>query len=297
MRPKTILWTFCADLLFIDWLEKQGIDYDIITDDLTDQEGAELLQQYPVVMTGNHPEYPTTRMMDSIQTYLETGGRFMYMGGNGFYWRSAVSQHFPGAIEVRRGRTGTRPWASPVGEEYHQFTGEKGGQWRELGRPPQQLFGVGFIAQGYGPSYYRVMDDARRQQGAFILEGVDEDIVGDFGSSGARQARKSTGSTLTTALPIMRSCWQGLRITARGCSTSIDEMTATQPLEIYAPMTHADVVFFETAGGGAVFATGSMSWCGSLAHNDCDNGVSRITENVLKRFSDPTPFTVPELEQ
>jgi len=82
-----------------------------------------------------------------------------------------------------------------------------------------------------------------------------------------------------------------------GMLYAIDEMTATQPLEIYAPMTHADIVFFETAGGGAVFATGSMSWCGSLTHNDCDNAVSRITENVLKRFSDPTPFTVPELEQ
>ena len=297
MRPKTILWTFCADLLFIDWLEKQGIDYDIITDDLTDQEGAELLQQYPVVMTGNHPEYPTTQIMDSIQTYLETGGRFMYMGGNGFYWRSAVSQHFPGAIEVRRGRTGTRPWASPVGEEYHQFTGEKGGQWRELGKPPQQLFGVGFIAQGYGPSYYRVMDDTRNSRAAFILEGVDGEIVGDFGVFGGAAGEEidrvdPDHGTPDHAIVLARSENHG-----PGMLYAIDEMTATQPLEIYAPMTHADVVFFETAGGGAVFATGSMSWCGSLAHNDCDNAVSRITENVLKRFSDPTPFTVPELEQ
>ena len=27
-----------------------------------------------------------------------------------------------------------------------------------------------------------------------------------------------------------------------------------------------------------------MTWCGSLSHNDYDNNVSRITENVLRTF-------------
>ena len=53
---------------------------------------------------------------------------------------------------------------------------------------------------------------------------------------------------------------------------------------------HADLAFYETAAGGAVFATGSIAWCGSLLHNDCDNNVSRITWNVLERFLDDTPF-------
>ena len=52
----------------------------------------------------------------------------------------------------------------------------------------------------------------------------------------------------------------------------------------------ADIVFYETANGGAVFSTSSIAWCGSLAHNDHDNNVSRMTENVLRRFADPTPF-------
>ena len=42
--------------------------------------------------------------------------------------------------------------------------------------------------------------------------------------------------------------------------------------------------------GGAVFSTGSIAWCGSLSHNDYDNNVSRITENVLRRFVDGQPF-------
>ncbi|MEM8659686.1 MAG: N,N-dimethylformamidase beta subunit family domain-containing protein [Pseudomonadota bacterium] len=293
MRPKSILWTFCADLLFIDWLESRGIDYDIITDDLTDQEGVELLQQYAVVMSGNHPEYPTTRILDAIKAYMESGGRFMYMGGNGFYWRSAVSPTYPGAIEVRRGRSGTRPWTSEVGEQYHQFSGELGGQWREIGRPPQQLFGVGFIAQGYGPSYYRVMEGVRESSAAFILDGVDEETFGDYGILGGAageeidQANAAYG-TPDHAIVVARSEQHG-----PGMMYVIDEMSATQPLELYQGQTYADIVFFEMSGGGAVFSTGSMAWCGSLSHNEGVNAVSKITENVISRFVDPTPFDGP----
>ena len=248
-------------------------------------------------MTGNHPEYPTTSIMDSIKVYLETDGRFMYMGGNGFYWRSAVSQHFPGAIEVRRGRTGTRPWTSQVGEQYHQFTGEKGGQWRELGRPPQQLFGVGFIAQGYGPSYFRIKEDARGSRASFILDGIEDEIIGDFGIFGGAAGEEldrvnPNYGTPDHAIVIARSENHG-----PGMQYVLDEMIATQPLEIYAPMIHADVVFFETAGGGAVFSTGSMTWCGSLAENDCNNAISRMTQNVIQRFSESTPLSPPDESQ
>ena len=52
----------------------------------------------------------------------------------------------------------------------------------------------------------------------------------------------------------------------------------------------ADMVFFETAAGGGVFSTGSIAWCGSLSHNRYDNNVSRITDNVLRRFADAAPL-------
>jgi N,N-dimethylformamidase len=55
----------------------------------------------------------------------------------------------------------------------------------------------------------------------------------------------------------------------------------------------ADMVFFETDGGGAVFSVGSIAWAGSLSHNGYDNSVSRVTANVVRRFSDPTPFQPP----
>ena len=55
----------------------------------------------------------------------------------------------------------------------------------------------------------------------------------------------------------------------------------------------ADMVFFETPGGGAVFSVGSIAWCGSLSWNGYDNNVAKITANVLRRFNDPAPFKMP----
>ena len=56
----------------------------------------------------------------------------------------------------------------------------------------------------------------------------------------------------------------------------------------------ADVVFFETPDGGAVFSTGSIAWAGSLATDKYDNDVAKLTTNVLHRFAQEEPFEVPE---
>ena len=60
------------------------------------------------------------------------------------------------------------------------------------------------------------------------------------------------------------------------------------------PDVRADMTFFETPGGGAVFSTGSITWGASLPHNGYDNNVSKLSENVLKRFLADEPFTPPE---
>jgi hypothetical protein len=33
---------------------------------------------------------------------------------------------------------------------------------------------------------------------------------------------------------------------------------------------------------------------GSLAHKGYDNNIARLTRNVLRRFLDPAPFTMPQ---
>ena len=59
------------------------------------------------------------------------------------------------------------------------------------------------------------------------------------------------------------------------------------------PRVRSEMVFYETPNGGAVFSVGSISYCGSLAHNNYDNNVSRLTGNVLRRFAADGPFSPP----
>jgi N,N-dimethylformamidase len=56
------------------------------------------------------------------------------------------------------------------------------------------------------------------------------------------------------------------------------------------PYVRADIVFFETPAGGAVFSVGSISWFGALARNGFDNDIANMTSNVVRRFADPEPF-------
>ena len=53
----------------------------------------------------------------------------------------------------------------------------------------------------------------------------------------------------------------------------------------------ADMTFFETPAGGAVFSVGSMTYAGSLV---VPGTLRTLTTNVLKRFIDPAPFALEE---
>jgi hypothetical protein len=120
-RPSN-LWLFNADTHITDWLENLDVDYDIVTDEDLHKEGEALLSQYQTVMTATHPEYYSKEMWDAIHSYTRNGGRLMYLGGNGFYWRIAFNKTIPGIIETRRAEGGSRAWEPPTGEYYHAFT-------------------------------------------------------------------------------------------------------------------------------------------------------------------------------
>ena len=59
---------------------------------------------------------------------------------------------------------------------------------------------------------------------------------------------------------------------------------ATWPGAAPQELLRADMVYFETPGGGAVFSVGSITFCGSLLHRGGENDISRILENVVRRF-------------
>ena len=231
-------------------------------------------------------------MLDALEAYLADGGRLMYLGGNGFYWATAFDPERPHVIEVRRGISGSRVWNSHPGEQQLATTGERCGIWRHLGRPPNEIVGIGFAAQGWDANTagYRRLPDSHDERAAFIFEGIgDEEEIGEFGlvmngAAGDELDRADhTLGTPTHALILATSaglhsdyylvCHEDMLVTMKEIHGSDN------------PNVRADMVFFETPNDGGVFSVGSINWQGSLSHNGYDNNVSRITENVLRQFS------------
>jgi N,N-dimethylformamidase len=288
------LYQYNADTHLFDWLDHKGVDYDVITDEDLHEEGFGLIQDYQVILTGTHPEYHSTAMWDAMKSWIDRGGRLMYMGGNGWYWRIAFHETLPGVIEVRRAEDGIRTWAAEPGEYFQSFNGEFGGLWRRVGRAPNVICGVGFIAQGFDVSgYYRRAPDAENPRAAFIFEGVADEIIGDFGLIGGGAA----GIEMDCITTQLGSPPNMLRLASSDGHSPmmmlVNEEFGVVPPNLGGdvnPRVKADLAFGETPSGGALFCTSSIAWCGSLSHNNYDNNISRITANVLGRFLKQAPF-------
>ncbi|MGI8682885.1 MAG: N,N-dimethylformamidase beta subunit family domain-containing protein [Mycobacteriales bacterium] len=277
---------FNADLYLVDWLAAKGFEFDVATDEDLDREGAGLLGQYRTVLTGSHPEYWSGTMLDGLHAYLDNGGRLMYLGGNGLTWATTFDPLRRHVLEVRRGGDGIR--TATAGERYHSTTGELGGPWRERGRSPHLLLGVGSIAQGFDRSSpYRRQPDSFDPRAAWMFDGVDEELIGDFGLTMGGAA----GFEIDCADRYLGTPPHALIVASAGEFSPTYEHqhpvhVAGTTLDRHEAM-RCDMVCFETTNGGAVFSVGSIAYCGALSHNGYVNNISRITENVLRRFSAP----------
>ena len=302
MRPKyrsflacNTVWQFPADLCLIHWLNAMGHDYDVVTDEDLDREGVDLIRAYRVVLTGSHPEYYSTKMLDGLESYLVGGGRLMYLGGNGFYWIISFHPEKRHLMEVRKAESGSRAWQARPGEYYHSTTGERGGLWRSRGRAPQRLCGVGFTTEGFDySSYYRRMPDSFDPRVEFIFDGIGHDeLIGDFGDVGGGAAGieldryELAFGTPPNALVLASS--EGH---SDGYPQVVEEIFFNYPGTggTQNPAVRSDIVYFTTPSGGSVFSVGSIAFTGALHHNDGDNNVSRMTNNVLKRFAQDEPL-------
>ena len=282
---------YAFDLYLVDWLETQGADYDVITDEDLHFEGISCLADYKVIMTGCHPEYWTGPMLDALEEYLDGGGRLMYLGGNGFYWATTYDPGRRHVVEIRRGFAGSRAWESHSGETQFASTGEECGIWRHLGRPPNAIVGTGFACQGWDadtPGYKR-LPDSFDPRAAFIFSGVGRDeIIGDFGLV----MNGCAGDELDRVDHTLGTPSHTLVLATSAGEHSAYYLVCHEDIFVMAANIdgtnndniRADMVFFETAKGGAVFSVSSINWFSGLSHNNYDNNVSRITANVLNEF-------------
>lgn len=288
------VWQFPADLHLVDWLTVKGFAFDVITDHDLQAEGASLLARYAVVISPSHAEYTSSQMLDAYEDYFASGGRGMYLGANGFYWITSQHPEKPWLIEVRKGETGDQAWRGRPGELFHSTTGERGGLWRMRARAPQKIWGTGYTSHGLDVSApYHQLPDARDPRVAFIFDGIGpQEIIGNFGlvnEGAAGLELDRIDYTLGTPPNTL------LLASSYGHSASAMLVPEDQYFAYPGitgrdnPLVRADIAYVTTRQGGAVFSASSMAWCGSLSHADYANNVSRMTENVLRRFAADGP--------
>jgi N,N-dimethylformamidase len=283
---------FPADMHLIAWLHAKGIDYDIVTDKELHDDGIAAIAGYSAVTTGTHPEYHTSETLNALRTYRDNGGHLLYLGGNGFYWRIALHPESEDVLEIRRAEDGIRAWAAEPGEYYSAFDGNYGGLWRRNGRAPQDLVGIGFTAQGefFGDPYRRVCTDPAYD---WVFEGVQETLIGNYGYSGNGAAGFELDhmdyrlGTPQNAVLLAQSVTRdnGFMLVPEEQLTHLTNLTGGTAKDAM----HADMVLIDYPGGGSVFATGSITFCGSLPWNGFDNDVSRLLQNVMRRVLGSNP--------
>lgn len=283
MRPgHTRAESYASDLYLIAWLEHRGIPYDVITDEDLHFDGEALLAPYRAVVSGSHPEYLSVPMYDATRAWVEAGGRYLYLGGNGFTSCVTWRADRPWLMENRATGNLQNDAETIATESVNQLDGERGLRMDESGRSPGSLWGVDTVTMGFDRSYPVVRSDASyADEFAWLFEGIGHRLFGGRSLSGGGvigqewdNARKMVGTPGHFVL-----------------ASSIDHSLI--PMVLGAdPVHHGDVTAFFHADGLVVSAS-AMAWVGALHVDDYDNDAERFVRNVVSRFLDPAPIPQP----
>lgn len=277
-----------ADLHLVDWLNTNGYEVDILTDEDVHLEGHSVLAPYRVVLSGTHSEYWSGQMLDAARSYLMQGGRWMQLSGNNAYWVTQLDPETGATIEVRRRGPAQRTWDAQPGEAHMSISGERGGLWRHRGRSPHTWLGAGTAAEtlAQGRPYVR-QPASRTPEGAWVFDGVSGDefggipcLVNVYGAGGFEIDRfdPALGSPPQTLLLASATDFNS------AANPGSEDILFTQADSELRHLVRADMVLLPYPRGGATFTPGSISWCASLSYNDYDNDISRVTRNVLDGF-------------
>ncbi len=249
----------------LDWLHDAGYEPDLYGD-LDLHAGWHRLKAYPALIISTHSEYWTLQMRDHLDAYLQAGGSLLYLSGNGLFWKVTFDENLR-VIEVcRDGRA-------------HEQTGEKGGLWRDLGRPEHSVTGVGYVREGYMThAPYRTLKPNHWIFGG--LELSKNDLIGKEGLHG----NGASGWEMDQVVPEWSP--SNIEIIAEGINPG-DAMGPGIDAQYPDPNYNWDgkggahMTYYTHPGGGGVFSVGSISFGASLA---VDAQIQAIVSNVLDRF-------------
>ena len=290
------------DLPFIRWAESAGyrIEYAV---NLDLEMHPEILSHYHLILSVGHDEYWSAPMRDHLEQFISNGGNVAFFSGNTCCWqvrteddgRTLVSYKFAyeqdPVFKTGDHRLLTALWSDPL-----------------IGRPENQLTGVGFTYGGYNGSWGQFMSGPG--SGTYTVHRPDHWLfAGTALKEGETFGRKShiagyecdggefvlqngrpvpTGRDGTpedfTILATAPARWSGKDA---GSLSSARRLRQALPPGDTVPDNYLDrdgsaVVGLYTRGG-TVVTVGSCDWSDGLQAGD--RVVNRIVRNVLDRLS------------
>ena len=239
-----------AEWRLFGWLERELFGYDLYAETQFHC-GTLNLDDYRVLVISTHPEYWSSQMYYKLKSWVfERGGRLMYLGGNGL---NCDVEFVDESTCIYRN------------EDVRKLR-EKGSKYESRFHLRKEseanLLGVVYNDKGIMTAApYRVVDETH-----WVFEGTGLEKDGIFGRHCQHQ-RVPGGASGHETDKISPCSPPNTKLLAKG--TNPDE-------------GGAELVIHEPGNGAAVFSAGSICWPSSLL---VDEGVSRISANVLRRFS------------
>jgi hypothetical protein len=242
-----------AEWRLFGWLERNGFDYDLYGETQFQLDQFKL-DDYKLLIISTHPEYWSKKMYDTLKRWVfERGGRFMYLGGNGL--NCEVEFLDPHRIVYQNTKwSHTEPQRAKDGSMIES-------RFHARHESEANLLGVVFTNAGIMTGApYRVIDPTH-----WCFEGTGLKKGDVFGTK-SMHMRVPGGASGHETDKISPSSPKNVRLLAKGLN---------------AGEGGADIVHFDTPGGGQVFSVGSITWPSCLL---VDEAVARITANVIRRF-------------
>ncbi|HEX5156213.1 MAG TPA: LamG domain-containing protein [Ktedonobacterales bacterium] len=129
------------------WLDRQGYEYDVVSD-LDLHRDPAMLSRYRTVVINGHSEYWSTPAYDGLDQYLRGGGAAIVLSGNSICSRVSFDDEFA-VMEQRHTLPGMGftpeddpPAAGPHGEQYHSQDWAKGDLLRRANRTSAYVIGL-----------------------------------------------------------------------------------------------------------------------------------------------------------
>ncbi|WP_437904676.1 LamG domain-containing protein [Sorangium sp. So ce327] len=282
------------------WLEAQRYDYDVIADSDLDREGQRALAGASLLVLAGHAEYWTTRMFDTVDAWLTSGGCLMSLTGNAAWWTVAYDRD-RSILECRKVGPGLGTSTDRWGESWHAADGQRGGLLRDRGRSWSSLSGLMFLAYTEAASSadfapYTVVDGAHPLFHQPLETGLR---AGDkLGTGTLAAVGHEYDVTIATLLPLRQAPVPygaaeptpepGIEVLATStlpCSRAFDYfgqiLHTTDGQERGATSQGGELIYWERPRGGRVFNAGSVN-AGSALWSD--PAFAALVANALARF-------------